>query len=306
MDAGGVTVVTYANHMTAGARNYKRTLERQGYVSADTSRTGRGRYVFLGEGEKWEGFMTKIRAYHAYVSAASSEELLCVTDSFDVLACGSPEELLQKWSLVRRPILFSAEKVCLYNNCTSLNRWWGDRKRPWNQYLNSGFFMGKARDLKVALDYALNAGTEDDQIAMCKFAEDRPDMVELDTAFNIAATMTYDFFEFSCLTMSSGAPRIHYKPYNTYPVFVHIPADYADIGSRMDHYGECLLGADYEAESQIERFRILYNKSTWLNLTILAVVIFVVWWFFPKLVLGIVVLLILYLLLKPLFRRRSA
>ncbi len=263
-----LTVVSYANRETSGSRNLRQSLELHNYD-----------YKFLGEGEKWEGFMTKINAYLRFVTNADPEELVVLVDAYDVLAVGGPDELLRKWNsrLDKRPILFSSEINSGINNCTPLNAYWGDVQRPTNSFLNSGFIMGQAKDLKIALQYAVDSHEKDDQYAMCKFADRHPDVVELDTENNIIGTMLYDVFKYG---WNNDTRRITYG--DKTPVFIHIPADHVDFGLRMIYFGSRLLGQQFEEVRTVERLRIFVAKWSYGTVVIILTLISVAIYFFPR------------------------
>lgn len=277
-------VITYSNRDNAGERNYIKSLEKLGY-----------NYSILGKGEKWEGFMTKIKAYLRYAEESEEEKLLVITDCYDVLAVRGPEVLLTKWKERKsnKPILFSSEVNSGINNCTSLDSYWGEKVRPKNSFLNSGFFMGKARDLVKTLRYAVESKEKDDQMAMCFFADERREEVELDTESKIVGTILIpDAFSYKM-----EGEKIRRIDTDTYPAFIHIPADHSDLGTRMDYFGKKILGDSYEGVPHWERLRILYNKMSTGSIIVGVIILTFLFYNFRGISITVIITLLLALIL---------
>lgn len=246
-----LTVVTYGNKITTMWVNYRKSLEKWGYS-----------YQLLGLGETWVSFMTKIQAYYNYSLRARDQELLCITDCFDVLATGPPEELVRKFfrmteaPAIRLPgrtftlpsrietghrVLVSTEKLCMGHNCVELTAWWKDKLIvPDNKYLNSGFIMGYASDLRVLLKYLLDTGHSDDQLALCLYTQQFPERIVLDSQSEVIGTIVLDFKDFECIE-----GRITNTITSQTPCFIHVPSVTSDCLIRFEYVGKCVLKEEF-------------------------------------------------------------
>src|SRR4051812_46011085 len=112
-------LLSFANESNSYSNNYYNSLLKQGYEKSDIH--------LIGIGLKWVNFIdTKIHTCFSYLAKLLKEkritdnEVVCVTDCFDVLASGPPQELMNKYLTFQRedgiyPIVFGVESLCLGN-----------------------------------------------------------------------------------------------------------------------------------------------------------------------------------------------
>lgn len=56
----------------------------------DTLNQHKWEYKFIGNGEKWNGFMTKIFAYRSFLQKLNRDKIIVLSDARDVICCRSP------------------------------------------------------------------------------------------------------------------------------------------------------------------------------------------------------------------------
>lgn len=153
----------------------------------------------LGEGQPWQGFAERMRAYQAAAAAEPPDSLIAFLDGYDALAVLPASVAVEKFLARPRaalPILFSAEPYCL-TNCDKEQIVWFDRNptklgsaaairsglqpvpdRPTETlsvmhatspvFLNGGAVMGRAGALASLYAAALQTEDIDDQRALGK------------------------------------------------------------------------------------------------------------------------------------------
>lgn len=234
-------VLAYANKHNASYHNFRNSLFKQGFSPKQIT--------IIGKGEKWVDFMTKIRGYRNYLERVPPDEIVCIVDCFDVLACAGPVELQQKYTSFCDsqtgyfPIVFGAEDMCLYN-CEPLTWWDYIKGRPdyGFRYLNSGFFIGRSRDIHSVLCEILGTDHTDDQLALCEYFNQHPEEIELDTTCQLVANITST----KHLQFENVHERVRNIETGQYPCFVHIPGMICDFMIRMNYYGSYILGKEYK------------------------------------------------------------
>ena len=103
----------------------------------------------------WVQNVVKLKMLYEFVSAADDPELvLLVVDAYDVVIYDAAKQLLQQFNEEDTDVLFSGESNFMYKEPA---KWLSFlRKYPKQptiyQYLNSGTYMGKVKDLKLLLE----------------------------------------------------------------------------------------------------------------------------------------------------------
>jgi hypothetical protein len=115
--------------------------------------------VNLGEGEAWNGLMTKPRLYRKFLREGRQQgDVLIVCDAWDVFFQAHPDELvdvyLHEWQ--NGTMVFNAERNCF--PCSEPVKARFDElaeffwvKTPW-RYLNSGFLVGRPTQILQLLE----------------------------------------------------------------------------------------------------------------------------------------------------------
>lgn len=181
----------------------------------------------LGMGEKWlggnmmdgQGGGQKINLLKEELDKYSKQELkktlILFSDSYDVIICGSPECVINKFKKFKLPIIFSAEKYCWPDKSLKLCYDTKNNVISEYKYLNSGGFIGWAKDIyklliKVENDF-------DDQLFYTyKYLE--KNNILLDNCCQIFQTLNGVGQD---LEINYKTSKIKNKVFNTEPIFIH-------------------------------------------------------------------------------------
>lgn len=115
--------------------------------------------VNLGQGESWNGLMTKPRLYRKFLREGRQQgDVLIVTDAWDVFFQKHPDEIVDKWAhaFIKDTVVFNAERSCFpcTPDTTSFFDVISDTQKittPW-RYLNSGFMVGTPKQILTLLE----------------------------------------------------------------------------------------------------------------------------------------------------------
>lgn len=168
----------------------------------------------LGAGKMWtHDYSQKIGLMQSWVATLSDDQLVAFMDGGDVMYGGCDQaDLLQRFetisNLTKSPIIFGAEAFCYgapTNGCAKypvhgrdevlnahhltaedLDHWLVQAPKALIslKYLNSGFYMGRVKDLKQLYVHMLSVGPRKgyDQGLASQVFQDHPDLVALDYA----------------------------------------------------------------------------------------------------------------------------
>lgn len=207
-------LVSVATHLNRWSKDWEDSAEQLGYD-----------FKVLGVGVPWTGFGTKMQVLLDYITSVDPDDLIVLTDCYDVIMVGSPEELENKFKAANRPIIMGAEKLCSLNCEKKAAQTCGATKK--NKHVNTGFMMGKAKDLAEAITYANEQGNGDDQLGAGRFWMAHCDKVHLDSEQEFVANI-YTINELQV----GGGKRFMTKHTSQYPVVLHMPGMYNDLGKR--------------------------------------------------------------------------
>lgn len=261
-------IVSYCNKETISYFNFINSLNKYNY-----------NYKILGKGETWNGFMTKINAYYEYIKSLKRNRLICILDSYDVLACSS-----KKIKYGTCKIMVGSQVDCKDYNCIELNNWWKLnflKKQDNNHYANSGFILGYSNNVLKLLQFMIESKESDDQMALCRYIEKYPKTINIDiNSEYIATILPIDFHKYKwtnnkVLNTQTGKS----------PLFIHTPGISSDLYMRMDFFGERILGSKYNKSSLINKIPELVNKvykNPVLYIKLLPVIILLLFYIFYK------------------------
>lgn len=152
-------------------------------------------YQIMGKGDKWQGGDMskgpgggqKINYLIDHIKNIDDEQIILVSDSYDVIMAGNSSEIINKYNNFNKPIIFAAEVSCWpdqnlansYPKTTSIYK-----------YLNSGGFIGKVKYIKKILPENFNP-SDDDQLYYTK--------IFLDSKYKNLVTLDYNCTIFQCL-----------------------------------------------------------------------------------------------------------
>lgn len=264
-----------------GSKNLKKSLIKYGYD-----------FHFIGLGEKWRGFMTKIQIISKYLETAD-DDIYCIIDGYDMLACNYPEKLIEKYNKIGSSIVFGGEKFCFSYNGIPIQKYKNVSFINSRKYLNSGFYIGKKNDLLHMCNWAIKNSIKnrinDDQKILCLYSNTFPNKVSVDLyqtmVFNTITEIDVNSYELKHDT-------IYIKPFSQTPCFIHFPSIRSDGFKRYNKYGRSILK---------NNFSPLYGEKTWnvlsnipLYLILLTSIYFLFYYFYR---LSGIVILTLFLII---------
>lgn len=285
-------IVSYCNKRNNYSDNFEASLKKFKYT-----------YKLLGIGEKWENFMTKIKAYHKFLSSPKTSDLICIIDCYDVLACRKKSDLLKLYNQTNQTnqinnqinkqskVIVSSQAECKSYNCFELSSWWKKNiltNNLHNRFANSGFILGKWDDVKHVIDYLLNVKDSsgntlvDDQLALCHYIEKYPDKIDIDVMSKyIGTVLPMDFHKYSFNLKN----EVINTTTNTRPFFIHTPATSSDMDLRLEYFGKRIL-YNYKTRSMSEKISSFVDRSrqNWIIKSILVsiLVLFNIYVWIPK------------------------
>ena len=234
-------IITYDNEPTKNTEFFIKTLENN-----------RWNYKLIGEGDKWEGFITKIISCSKELGTLPEGQIVVLSDSRDVVCVRSPKAFIDGFNSFNKDIVVSMELFCdgfideLDNcehvQCTPLTKYWKHHKithLPSRKFVNAGLICGKAIALKTMLDWVINNNYNDDQLGIGNYINNFPDRVALDTEADILHT--------SCAGVNACMFSIHVQKRDSPSLmelfgrgafFLHIPG-IINKGQKMVYNSVC-------------------------------------------------------------------
>ena len=91
-----VLVITYDNAPTASTKFYLESLKKK-----------RWQFESIGEGEKWFGFVTRMKAYKERLETVEDQEIVILTDARDVFCLRSPRAFERAFSSFQKDMVVS-------------------------------------------------------------------------------------------------------------------------------------------------------------------------------------------------------
>ena len=200
-------VISYENNLKDNINSllFKKTLDKNNWE-----------YIFIGEGNNWNGVHDKIINYCETLKKLNPKKVVILSDARDVFCCRSPISLFNKVQniLNSNKIIISSELYLIgHMNWTDeevneklinnpnffwqgipLKKYWeyyGIKDIPNRKYVNSGLILGSAEDLLKAFEWVLNKGFNDDQLGFAHYINEFPQNVYMDTEAEILHTSTY-------------------------------------------------------------------------------------------------------------------
>ena len=200
-------VVTYDNKPNECTQRFFKTLEANKWD-----------FVALGEGEEWNGFLTRVIAYERFLQKVPAEKLVVLSDARDVFCVRSPYAIMEAFQSFKKDIVVSMELLCNgqfavddnYRSqlCVPLTKYWnhhGVVSLPARKFVNAGLLLGKAGALRHCFQYVREFMTThnyvNDQSAFGAYINEYPDRVACD----VDATVLHS----SVFGVNAGIQNIH-------------------------------------------------------------------------------------------------
>jgi len=170
--------------------------------------------IILGLNTKWEGFITKYKLLHAYLSRPEikDKDIICFIDAYDVLPTKNLSALRKNYRTFKKhnpqvKIIVGYDKVdnVFHEYLCRVIFGTVDAER-----LNSGQFIGCAKDIREIVNYILTTTKQfqTDQIELTKYANQFKEQVYID--------VNQEFFYVKSRPMQQVT-----LPHSLVPAFIH-------------------------------------------------------------------------------------
>jgi len=182
-------VLTYDNAPNDNTRFFVTTLQQTKW-----------NYKLVGEGEKWEGFPTRMRCYIKELSELKEDQIVLLSDARDVVAVRPPNEFVKGFLSYGGRVVTSMELFCegymtddktTGSQCIPLTKYWKHynlTELPNRKYVNMGLVAGHAKDLIAMLTWILENKYTDDQLGLCNYLNAFPHLVCADVHADLLHT----------------------------------------------------------------------------------------------------------------------
>jgi hypothetical protein len=228
-------VLTYDNAPTENTRFFVTTLQQTKWA-----------YKLVGEGEKWEGFPTRMKCYLRELTTLKEDQVVVLSDARDVFAVRPPNEFIKGFLSYGGRVVVSMELFCegymaddrtTGGQCIPLTNYWRHynlTEQPHRRYVNMGLIAGYAKDLKQLLSWILEHKYTDDQLGLCNYLNAFPHLVYADVKAEMLHTSGSAV---SCCTynnpiQSADGPTLT-ELLGCGAFFLHIPGHAASKGQKF-------------------------------------------------------------------------
>ena len=206
-------VLATATDMTDGLKRFIKSCKVYGL-----------KYKIMGLNKEWEGGDMskkpgggqKINLLLETIKDMNDDNIILVTDSYDVIMSANSKEILEKYKNFGKPVVFATEAACWPDE---------DREKQYpkilnkkNLYLNSGGFIGDIKTIKQIIRNVPNNSDDQRWYTNIFFSDTGKKYLELD----------YNCEIFQCLNNGEEELELHYtksRIYNmeneTYPCQIH-------------------------------------------------------------------------------------
>ena len=243
-------------------------------------------FDIIGLNYTWTGFELYMQLIKTYLKGVHRDTIIAIVDAYDVLLCGPPSELVEKYMRLTggKSLAVGGESV-YFLNTHNHNQFVNNSKY---RFVNSGFVMGKPEQLEDAYAYILNETPYDDQLGLGRYFDQFPSKVTVDgTQELVANTSSVNEIEL----VSEGRLR-HTETHST-PVVIHFPFMYKDLGKRsetfrthiLDHYVPKHTGFYVKGFLKYVAKHGLHNplyKPLIVGAVVIIIIIIIVVWYLIK------------------------
>ena len=208
-------VITYDNAPTENTKLFLRTLEKHKW-----------NYKLIGEGEVWQGFITRLNGYANYVKTLDPNQLIILSDARDVVCLRGPKAFTKGFESFNRDLVVSAELlmggqfnppmdfVCF--QAVHLTEYWSKHNispLPDRKFVNGGLVAGKASAVLNWLQWSIDNKFTDDQLALGNYMNNFPQRCGIDTSAILLHTTVFG--------VNAGIQSIHLQKIDS-PTFAEL------------------------------------------------------------------------------------
>jgi hypothetical protein len=209
-------VITYDNAPTDGTRYFCKTMTNNSWE-----------YKVIGEGEKWEGWRTRMIAYVRTLERLPPKKIVVLSDARDVFCIRGSKTFIKAFESYKKPVVTSMEIFCeaydhwreelkTHVQCMTLASYWkhhGITSPHDRKFVNNGLVAGYASDLKDIYQWMYDNNYTDDQFGLGNYVITFPDKVATDCDAKLLHTSTFG--------VNAGVQYIH-KQANDSPTLAEL------------------------------------------------------------------------------------
>jgi len=174
----------------------------------------------LGMGQRWEGWTHKARLVREQLDRIPEDDLVVVSDSYDLVFQEGPEEIARAFDLYDKPIVFSAERG---NGWPYPNTILPEVPEPLYRSLNSGFWVARVDAAKQMIDETWGGdfgdGSVSEQGAIQQWLSRNHDKATVDYKNVLVTSSSYRFADEDFAYRTNYVYNVHT---NTVPCAVHL------------------------------------------------------------------------------------
>ena len=158
----------------------------------------------------------KINLLYETLKELKEEQIILITDSYDVIMSSNSKEIIEKYKKFNKDIVFASESCCWPNKNIAQNYPQITGKK--NIYLNSGGFIGKVKTIRTIISTVKNNCDDQEWYTRIFLSEEGRKIITLDYNCEIFQCLNEAEEE---LKIDFTKSRIRNKNNNTYPCQIH-------------------------------------------------------------------------------------
>jgi len=168
----------------------------------------------------WRNHIEKIVSVQQAIQSLPEDEIVCFMDAFDVIVCGTEQEILEKYIAFGKELVFSTELNCFPEEYRYL---YPQVDKSNYRFLNAGGYIGTKRAVEACLtwksfEYQFHrCANGTDQAYMHEYFLSHQDTVALDTM----CTMFQSVYRTRWTELICTNGRVLNTVLNTQPCFLH-------------------------------------------------------------------------------------
>ena len=189
----------------------------------ESCRKNKGKLTTLGMGEEWRGYNWKFRKMIDYLSNLSDDTIVCFIDGYDVISCRDLTELGDEFIKLKNK--YKCKIIAGCDDYGFIGKKVFDGiffRKCGNHYLNSGTYIGYAKDLKDIINkiHQLNpSDSADDQVLMIQYYNEHPGEIHIDHECKLFLTLMYPLMNIDVNIDNNN--KVYTDDYKSMPFFIH-------------------------------------------------------------------------------------
>jgi glycosyl transferase family 25 len=179
-------VIAYDNAPTENTNVFIKTLESNHWE-----------YMIVGQGDKWEGWLTRLKKYKEVLEALPKDKVVVLSDARDVFCVRDSCVFMDGFEALNHSnkLIVCGEMICdgrfiedydsskpaVQNKC--LDNYWKHHgcAPPLRQFVNNGLVCGRVSALLEYFNWTQTSSIKDDQLLLAMYTDLFPDKIVLDS-----------------------------------------------------------------------------------------------------------------------------